>query len=565
MALEFNLNEIAFESEEYSFLKIGSEAKKQELSVYDFKNSKYKKIDKIWGTLGWANDKFLAVNGTIKFSENGNFSHKGVTHETAELLKEQNVEIHDHSDIRERFIDLSEIEFLNVPDLIIDENEIQLRFDLFIDKDEGALVYLEENPKGVRHSKYAEMYLITPESTDKDYSQERYSLSYRFTYSFNKKFVRDGKAIRLIAKEDTENTQFALKILTFPRHEADLGRYAQKVTKNLNSSGGIVSDLVNTTSNKIGEKKYALYKFQTIGEHQHFVQVDDVNQIDEHKKTLLLIHGTFSSVDKTFGELLEIDKTDPIHGNLFKMLLESKTFGQIIAFNHPTASHSIQENVDWLLALLRDKIFTQPVDIITTSRGALVAEKLCAYDIGYRQIKINKLLTFAPAHGSDLLNVAKGLDRMLSMMKKTSSKAGWGYILAISQFSINAIRKQPGLEVMMPDSSELKKILMANPINEIKIKAMVGDYDKSLIDKNFKRWVNNGLDKLLWLAFKSEHDWVIGCPEQRRQMSGFNASYEKNYEYFCIHGKQFDLKHPKKDNRKALVRKEIFNFFTEEN
>lgn len=564
MALEFNLKEIAFESKEYSFLKIGGEAKSDKLSVYDFKNSKYKKIEEIWGTLGWANDKFLAANGKIKFSEYGNFRHKGVTKETAELLKEQNVEIHDQSDIKERFIDLSEIEFLNVPDLISNEEEIQLRFDLFIDKNEGALVYLEENPEGVRHSKTAEMYLITPESTNKEFSQDRYSLSYRFTYSFNKKFVRDGKAIRLIEKLKSQKTQFALKVLTFPRNESDLRKYTEKVTKNLNNEDSIVGDLVNTTSNKIGKSKYALYKFQNVRDQQSLIEIQDINEIDEHKKTLLLIHGTFSTVLKSFGELLETDDSDADYGQFFNKLIEKKVFEQIIAFNHPTASSSIQQNVDELLGLLKDKIFTQPVDIITTSRGALVAEKLCAYDKGYRKIKINKLLTFAPAHGSDLLNVTKGLDRMLSMMKKTSSKAGWGYILAISQFSINAISKQPGLAVMMPDSEELKSILGANPIDEIKIKAMVGDYDKSLFDKKFKRWIRNGLDKLLWLAFKSENDWIIGCPEQRRQMSGFNASYEKNYEYFCIHGKQFDLKHPKIENRKAQIRKEIFDFFKED-
>lgn len=171
MALNFNLNEIKFESPEYSFLKIGKEAHSDELNVYDFKNSKYKKIDKIWGTLGWANDRPLAVTGEITFSENGNFNHKGVTKETVELLKEQNVEVQDPSDIRERFIDLSEIKFLNIPKAITSESEIQLRFDLFIEKNDGALVYLEENPPGEFHSEVAEMYLITPESTDKNYSQ----------------------------------------------------------------------------------------------------------------------------------------------------------------------------------------------------------------------------------------------------------------------------------------------------------------------------------------------------------------------------------------------------------
>ncbi|PHR48045.1 MAG: hypothetical protein COA32_05830 [Fluviicola sp.] len=561
MALNFNLNEITFEHQEYSFLKIGGEAKSTKLGIYDFKKSKYKKINEIWGTLGWANDKHLVASGKIKFSEQGNIDHKGVTKETVDLLKEQNVEIEKYSDIRERFIDFSAITFLNIPERITSEEEIQLRFDLFLEKDEGALVYLEENPIDKHNSKDAEIYLITPESTDKNYSQDRFSLSYRFTYNFNKKFERESDAIKLVEKDSKNKTQFALKVLTFPRHESDLKKYTEKVTKNLNKATDLGTNLAHKALNKLGEKKYGIYKFVSSKSKDEFLEIDQKNQIVESEKTLLLIHGTFSSVNGSFGDLLESNSSNKSGHSLLKELIKSNTYEQVLAFNHPTASHSVKENVDWLLKLLGNKMFTEPVDVITTSRGALVAETLSSYDKAYRKIKINKLLTFAPAHGSDLLKVAKGLDRVLSMLKKTSSKAGWGYVLAISQFSINAIRTQPGLEVMMPESKELKKILSSNPIDQVRIKSMVGDYDGSLIDKKFKRWLANGFDKLLWLAFKSENDWVIGCTEQRKQMSGFNAKYEKNFEYNCIHGKQFDPNHPKKNGKKADVRKVIFEYF----
>lgn len=562
MALNFNLNEITFEHQNYSFLKIGAEAADDFLDIHDFKKSKYKKIDKIWGTLGWANDKHLAANGKIKFSGHGNTDHQGVTKETVDLIKEQNVEIENLSDIRERFIDFSEIEFLNVPKNISNEEEIQLRFDLFLEKDEGALVYLEENPIGNHNSDEAEMYLITPESTDKNYSQDRFSLSYRFTYNFNKKFERENDTIKLVEKDSENKTQFALKVLTFPRHESDLKKYTEKVSKNLNKITDLGTNLTHKALNKLGERKYGVYKFVSSNGRDEFIEVDHTNPIFENEKTLLLLHGTFSSVNGSFGELLESNPTNSDGRSLLRQLLESNTYDQILAFNHPTASHSVKENVDWLLKLMGDKMFTQPVDVITTSRGALIAETLSSYDKAYRKIKINKLLTFAPAHGSDLLKVAKGFDRILSMLKKTTSKTGWGYVLAISQFSINAIRTQPGLEVMMPESEELKKILSANPIEEIRIKSMVGDYDASLVEKRFKRWLANGLDNLIWLAFRSENDWVIGCPEQRKQMSGFNARYEKNFEYNCIHGKQFDPEHPKMDNERVDVRKVIFDYFS---
>ena len=561
MALQFDLNQILFEQEDFSFFKIGKEATSNALQARDFKNSKYKKINQIWGTLGWANDKPLVTSGKIKFSENGNIDHKGVTKETVELLKEQNVEIEEFSDIRERFIDLSEINFQNIPDNISSEEEVQLRFDLFVEKNEGALVYLEENPMDNYHSEDAEMYLITPESTDKDCSQNRYCLSYRFTFTFNKKFEIIDNRLCLIDKNKDQLTQFALKILTFPRTESDIKKYTEKSSKCLNNLSDLGVDLAHRGLNKLGIQKYRLYKYSFSNNNGAFLEVNESNPIDFSEKTLLLIHGTFSSVNGSFGELLESQESVNNNQNLFQQLIATGTFDQIIAFNHPTASHSVKDNVDYLLKLFNKGVFKYPVDIITTSRGALIAEKLSSYNKAYGTIKINKLLTFAPAHGSHLLNTAKGLDSFLSLLKRNTSKTAWGYILGIAQFSVNAIRTQPGLEVMMPESKKLQKILSANPINEIQIKSMVGAYDSALIDRRLIRWFANGLDKLLWLYFRSDNDWVIGCREQRKQMAGSNAKYDKNFEYFCIHGKQFDPNHPLKNGQKAEVRKVIFEYF----
>lgn len=363
--------------------------------------------------------------------------------------------------------------------------------------------------------------------------------------------------------ETNEKTQFSLKILTFPRTESNLKSYAEKAIKNINRVEDLATGLAHSALHHIGAKKYALYKFKSTETGDQFVQLDDNREIDETKKTLLLIHGTFSTVNGSFEELTMNVADGTENRSLLKKLIDSNTYEQIIGFNHPTASHSVAQNVDALLELFGNKVFSKPVDIITTSRGALIAEVLVSNSKAYRVMRVNKIMTFAPAHGSHLLIAAKGLDTLLSMLRKTATKAGWGYVLAIAQFSIGAIRTQPGLEVMMPDSKELKDILSQNPISEVKIKAMVGDYHSSLIERNFVRWGANGLDKLLWLLFRSDNDWVIGCPEQRKQMSGFNAKYEKNFEYYCIHGKQFDPSHPKKNGERADVRKVIFDYFSE--
>ena len=199
---------------------------------------------------------------------------------------------------------------------------------------------------------------------------------------------------------------------------------------------------------------------------------------------------------------------------------------------------------------------------MTSSRGALVAEYLTASKRARGTFRIEKILMFAPAHGSDLLKIAKGLDRVLSLFGKIASATGWGFILGVAQFSIKATITQPGLHVMMPGSDRLKEILQLDPVEKVQFKAMVGDYDGILVKKRFKRWIRNGIDKLLKLAFKSENDWVIGCPEQRKHLHGLNARYDSNYEYKCIHGKQFDTEHPMVGKKQpADVRKEIKDYF----
>lgn len=557
MAITTNTSNLLFEREGYSFLQIGKDRIESEISLEQFQKSKHQKIKDAWGTLGWADDRPMAVEGELTFSREGNQEHRGVTQEIAELLHIQNIEIDNVSQIKERFIDLASLNILNFPESISDEREIQLRFNLFLEKDEGALVYLQENPLDDYNSEDSVVHLITPESTAKDFNQNRYTLKYIFTY-LNEK-VPNYDSEKVFLNEDNTESKTVLKVLTFKRSESDITSYTKSAAKNLN---GLATNLAHKGLHKLGEKKYGIYKFDGVsvnGNGGTFQEVDNTTvTINRQLKTLLLIHGTFSSVEGSFGKLTE---TYTEQQSFLQQLLIDGVYDQILAFNHPTASHSIDDNIHALLSRLGDAPFINPIDVITTSRGVLIAESLSAHPLAYRIFRINKILSFAPAHGSDLLKLAKGLDRFLSLLKKTTSKTGWGYVLALAQFSVNAIRTQPGLEVMMPGSKSLEKILQSNPIEEIRLKAMVGDFHRCLVDNWGLRVLAMGADGLSKLVFRSENDWVIGCPEQRRQLAGPNARYESNFEYYCIHGKQFDPKHTKDKNKNDIdVREEIVRF-----
>jgi hypothetical protein len=556
MALSFKIKEIAFNKKDYSFLQIGALAKKNDFTIQDFKLSKKEKIDGLWGTLGWADDRPLTASGEINFSENGCDTHRGVTKELAEIIMKQNPDVQDVSQIRERFIDLSSVEFKNLPRKIKKEEEIHLRFELFLDKTEGALVYLQDNPKGVMNSKHSLVNFITPEPTPR-HTQNRTSLTYHFAYSFGRELeYLDGE---VIVTDKPKVMPSVLKILTFVRTPLPPQEYFKMAAKNLNTALAPVG-IAQAGLNVLGDKKYKLFLYNT--NKSEFSELSDTSSLNKSAKTLLLFHGTFSSVDGTFGELCHATVKD---GNRmispFTKLINDGVFDQIIGFNHPTASQSVDENVSHFCALMSGFRFSKPVHMMTTSRGALVAESIITHPAAASILSVDRIMTFAPAHGSDLLKVAKGLDRFLSFLKLQTSAMGWGYVIALAQFSIKAISTQPGLNDMLPNSDKIKSVLNATPNNTVRIRAMVGDYDKSLISKPAARILANGADALIRLAFRSETDWVIGCPEQQKRITHPNASYDPDFHMYCIHGLQFKPGHAKKEDKDVDMIQEIKSFF----
>jgi hypothetical protein len=562
MGMRAETYEVLFEENDKSFLKIGAAAKTDEYSMEEFSISKKEKIENLWGTLGWRNDRPLAAKGSLDFSKNGNEKHYGVTAELAELIRLQNPDIEEVKEIRERFINLSEVEVENLPELIVDEKEIHLRLELFLEKEEGALVYLQENPKGiVKNSIYSLVNLVTPEATI-NHTQNRTSLTYYFPFSFGKEmeFV-DGK-VKLLDKPKLMTT--IIKVLTFVRKPLQPEESFKVANKKLNEAAiDLVQDGISTL---LGEKKNKLLIFNknssTNSPGGNFEFIENTQSINTSLKTLLLVHGTFSTIEKSYGELCDPTvKSDGQMISPFQNFLLSTDYDQIIGFNHPTASQSVDENVTHFHKLLDGVTFNQPVSVITTSRGALVAESILCHEKTNQILTIDKMMTFAPAHGSDLLKVGKGIDKFLSLLRNMTTKTGWGYALALAQFSYKAILTQPGLNDMLPNSKKIQELETCVPNNEVVIQAMVGDFDKTLVSKKFVRVSAIGLDALIRLAFNSETDWVIGCPEQKMQIKNPKARYNLPFEMFCTHGKQFDVTHPKKDGKVVDMSGEIVGFF----
>ncbi len=82
-------------------------------------------------------------------------------------------------------------------------------------------------------------------------------------------------------------------------------------------------------------------------------------------RALLFVHGTFSRAHSAFGQLPRDDVVE----------LHQRYGGRVFAFDHPTASHTPDENVRHLLAAVPAGMQLD-VDIVCHSRGGLVSRDL---------------------------------------------------------------------------------------------------------------------------------------------------------------------------------------------
>ena len=117
------------------------------------------------------------------------------------------------------------------------------------------------------------------------------------------------------------------------------------------------------------------------------------------KRSLLLLHGTFSTGPDAFDGLAKSDLRDE--------LLRGYG-GRVFAFNHPSLHKTPVENIDYLLAHLPNEVKNLEVDIVTHSRGGLVGRALCARQgrlDGERRLTVNRAVFVAGPHaGTPLAN-----------------------------------------------------------------------------------------------------------------------------------------------------------------
>ena len=523
----FNQNEKFFFQGADTFIPLGqslNDLDDQEKLAFQQKlfRSGLTKPKAIWGTLGWRNNSSFNPQGELTYSSSGNVDSKSLTlRQVEDIYVLMGKGKGSNFLVTERFVNLSNLDF-GINSLNEDISSLpQLQLTLFLNPDEGAIVYYQHSKKGDYHDPDANLEYILPQSTDSSYSSNRDRLNYFIPVV--PPFKEGADSTVEIAEIADRETDFIIKILTFKRPNMPAEEMLSHQTFNLNQS--IRNSQINEVKrieqqavhgeeilkpvfNLLGSSKYDLMVYEP--KRSNFISVSPTHTIDPDKRTLLLIHGTFASTSGSYGELYGMPNST------LDRLLHEGVFEQIIAFDHPTASHDVFDNVKVLYKRLKGIRFTHPVDLVGTSRGALLVKWLSS-DTNNTFFTVGDIITFSGAFGVRYLTagdkIAKGLSVLKLIVAATSAK----FILALTQFSAKFIVELPGLDQMNPDSERLDRVMSASHLNSnTKLQTVVADWDKKLLDRGLKRLSARILDLSIKSILGKKHDWVVGYEEQSK-------------------------------------------------
>lgn len=469
----------------------------------------------IWGTLGMASGEKILWQGNLTFSRAGNDNSLGKTLDEIHSLYDIHNSINGaDSVVMERFINFDEIEFPAFPERFSIDEMPRLRLTLFIKPEEGALVFFQHYKTTFDKEKDSDIEYILPEPVTGDPA-----MADRLTYIFpilprQKIIATDTPGIFTLDTKDLGKS-FVVKALTFKRSPA--GQNAEKV----------MGEVINIVNN--GQDGHKLLKY--IYAQNKFYEVNNTDVIiDPSAKTLLLIHGTFSTTDKSYNGLLHTEYDNNTKSWLQKTM-EQYGYLQILAFDHETVTYDAAGNISKLMAILGQTTFKDNahMDVITTSRGGLVGKYLTCCFTG-NTIPVRRMVNIACANGVGYFDTGRHIATFLSIYKTIALSTGnllTGIITGLAQFSAEYFLNQPGCQQMTIGNPRLDNIITKTPTTvnaQLRIQPIVGDWDASLVDNEnlFKRLAERGLDLIIRQILGQQNDWVVGTDKQRIAPPGYS-------------------------------------------
>lgn len=441
-----------------------------------------------WATLGRQDNASITKSwsGAIVCSKVGNnsFTNRGrkIREEAEQLCALYSDVKADVTTVTEKFISLKDLVFT-------DAASRKMRLTITLNNGEHALTFLQHTELTDTKSQDGVFEYILPETVDPVGKKDR------ITYLFD------------VPEKSVDGPfQTVIKVMTF------------KGAVTLKSTVGDVKDKLRELDNPYGIKLFDVTTNKFIA----IADADIAKKIDPNKKTLLLIHGTISSIQKSYGDLFDsgnprtqTTKFDWIQ----KDILGGKKYEQVIGFDHPSIVDSPQQNADKLFSLLAPLTFSKTVDIITSSRGGLVGK--CVACQVQNVFKVERVATVACANGVELLNTGQSLGRLFGVMRHIDQEPVSKAALLVLQLVVKVALAQPGIKIMDKDDADLQVLRVKEPYNkQTRFLPLCGDYKTN--GKHPAGW--KFVDLLLAGLMKDgHHDWVVETDFQVIMAPGYYA------------------------------------------
>ncbi len=516
----------------FHFSFLGKEVKSLEINAVKDKISPLKP-DSFWSTLGWLDDSPFIYKGVIEYSEIGNIKSKGATGKIVSELKGIHPEIEKYP-LVERYINFDKTDLGNA------DPQKKIRLDLFLEQDEAAVVYIQHSSTSNFNEDDAEIEFILAKETIQESEINKVQQTYEIPNILA--ILNEFKLSDSIELNSLEPSSFIVKVLTFKRGLGTATKLFKQSIKSISQSMG--ADFLE----KVGEEKYNLIVFNAETVNQDpllggtFENIESFNQLKKGVKTLFLIHGTFSSTSNTFHHL-NVKKSN--NESFLQKLLRDGIYEQIIAFDHPTISANVHDNISYMLEnfMIGRPLNQTPIDILACSRGAIFAQALCNSVKTKDVFDIKKVYLFSAANGVNYFNTAENICNFLSVWKKVASGPFLKVVLSLTEYSARFFIELPGCQQMKPDSESLKAVLN-NEIhnNETKFYLFISDW-KYINSRGrfFKRFGALIIDFTISKILGEKHDWVVGCDSQNKVPK--NAIISQTIYLDSMHCKYFDLEY----------------------
>jgi hypothetical protein len=227
------------------------------------------------------------------------------------------------------------------------------------------------------------------------------------------------------------------------------------------------------------------------------------------KKSLLLLHGTFSTWQAAFDGLVKSEWMKRIH-DFYE--------GRVFAFNHPSLHQFPADNIKEMLGRMPSGIDLN-LDMLTHSRGGLVGreliERLDQMDGNEWNIKVNKAIFVAGPHQGTILtdkgNWVKLIDTYTNLLTSLPDNVATivleSLITVIKVIGGGTVAALPGLQAMQPKGDYIKRLNASSKVDTTyyTMGANYVPYDEKLLIRFGKKL----LMKVLAKVFGEDSDMVV--------------------------------------------------------